>query len=662
MSVNFETLALAKEYTNEQVESGVGVVVDNVLSETSMNPVQNKVITKAIKDSRKKWEGEATEVLVEFDRKPYTEIESAPIKDGKITFDTTNKEIYMDNGSIREKYSGNIETDKTLTKNGAPADAKAVGDKLKEKVSKQEIASDIVQIESNKKEILNLKNDLYSDSSNKFTTKFISGALISLASGHEGEIFLNQPNYASTDDPVKVSPETEYTWNGMNIFPFEMNATVAFYDANMKYISYAGGFFSKLEKQKFTFITPKNTANIRFMIRATGKQEEMANLDSWMLTKGNIWTEYEPLKIIRIPIKNIDVLSNTGENVSNFCLTNGVVKPYMDEVIYDDDYSYTKLRTYSNQVGYYNFSRPYPVLIKWIPVENILQQSIRISTQNPTVVSNALLYEVPVGVSKISVYNLIPNTKYRYVVTITKTDGSSENIKEGSFNTTSDQLRMLKIDDILNVRDIGGWKVGEKRLKYGLIYRGQEFNNTGSRHSISNAGIAEITRHIGVRVDLDFRSLTEAKITDSPLGKPVEWHNKPIGMYENALKNLDSAKQVASAFSVIANSISQNKPVYMHCQGGRDRTGTMAFLIEGVCGVSESDLAKDYELTEFATPAIGSGVDAGTKRNSAEYTGLVNYIKSFEGISLKEKIYNALIKAGVNQRDIETIRTVLINN
>lgn len=56
MSVSLETLALAKEYTDEQVGSGVGVVVDDALSETSTNPVQNKVITKVLKDIKLYWE------------------------------------------------------------------------------------------------------------------------------------------------------------------------------------------------------------------------------------------------------------------------------------------------------------------------------------------------------------------------------------------------------------------------------------------------------------------------------------------------------------------------------------------------------------------------------------------------------------------------------
>ena len=56
MSISLETLALAKNYTNDQMESGTGVIVDDHLSETSKNPVQNKVITKALKDVKLYWE------------------------------------------------------------------------------------------------------------------------------------------------------------------------------------------------------------------------------------------------------------------------------------------------------------------------------------------------------------------------------------------------------------------------------------------------------------------------------------------------------------------------------------------------------------------------------------------------------------------------------
>lgn len=74
-------------------------------------------------------------VDVKFKRKTQLEIDALPIEDGSIIFNTDKKEILMDNGSVREKYSGNVETDKTLTKENVSADAKAVGDKI-EKMKK----------------------------------------------------------------------------------------------------------------------------------------------------------------------------------------------------------------------------------------------------------------------------------------------------------------------------------------------------------------------------------------------------------------------------------------------------------------------------------------------------------------------------------------------
>lgn len=44
------TYILAKRYTDSAVKASGGVVVDSTLSETSQNPVQNKVITAKIKE------------------------------------------------------------------------------------------------------------------------------------------------------------------------------------------------------------------------------------------------------------------------------------------------------------------------------------------------------------------------------------------------------------------------------------------------------------------------------------------------------------------------------------------------------------------------------------------------------------------------------------
>ena len=39
--------------------------------------------------------------------------------------------------------------------------------------------------------------------------------------------------------------------------------------------------------------------------------------------------------------------------------------------------------------------------------------------------------------------------------------------------------------------------------------------------------------------------------------------------------------------------------VFFHCTIGTDRTGTMAYFLEGLLGVSNEDRLRDYEMTYF---------------------------------------------------------------
>lgn len=41
-----------------------------------------------------------------------------------------------------------------------------------------------------------------------------------------------------------------------------------------------------------------------------------------------------------------------------------------------------------------------------------------------------------------------------------------------------------------------------------------------------------------------------------------------------------------------------NYPIIFHCRGGADRTGSLAFILNALQGVSEADLIKDYEFAK----------------------------------------------------------------
>ena len=55
--------------------------------------------------------------------------------------------------------------------------------------------------------------------------------------------------------------------------------------------------------------------------------------------------------------------------------------------------------------------------------------------------------------------------------------------------------------------------------------------------------------------------------------------------------------QIAELFKVLADK--NNYPMIIHCAGGSDRTGMMAYLINALCGVEEKNLYQDYSFTNF---------------------------------------------------------------
>ena len=59
-----------------------------------------------------------------------------------------------------------------------------------------------------------------------------------------------------------------------------------------------------------------------------------------------------------------------------------------------------------------------------------------------------------------------------------------------------------------------------------------------------------------------------------------------------------STQYIKDIFDLLSEE--KNYPVYFHCVWGADRTGTLAFLINGLLGVSYEDLVKDYEMTTFS--------------------------------------------------------------
>ena len=220
-----------------------------------------------------------------------------------------------------------------------------------------------------------------------------------------------------------------------------------------------------------------------------------------------------------------------------------------------------------------------------------------------------------------------------------------------------DALRWIRTRDnsaeAWNVRDLGGWACDGGTVKYGLLIRGGK---------LSAADRAVLVGELGVQHDLDLRgregggSGDEPDMTGSPLGSDV-WYTRT---QQYAWYALTPVATWQAYLRCVIDAVTHREPVYFHCTAGADRTGTLACVLEGLLGMTQSDIDKDYELTTFYS---GSGSDAtARRRNEADWKGLINAINAVSGDTFRDKcVHFAVGTCGMTMADINAYRAAMTN-
>ena len=308
-------------------------------------------------------------------------------------------------------------------------------------------------------------------------------------------------------------------------------------------------------------------------------------------------------------------------------IENELVRRYNSEITEiqypNGNYSSSFILNYLQDTTELRYDRPCPVILVIYPSSNDLELQISVDFMFS---DRVLKFQVPEGKDTIAIYNLIPSTIYYYRIVNNK-HGHENVCALGQFKTDGG-VRMLFVDGIFNVRDNGGWTcfINDKffSVKYGYLYRGSRLNNDGVSLSEDDRRIL-LQENIGT--DLDLRYDSEAgKIITSPLGPDVYYSRNYQTCANYCYGDVLNKDDYIRAAKLVINSIVEwGRPVYYHCAGGADRTGTFAFLIEGLLGVREVDLAKDYELTSLF-PQLRSRI-----RTNPNYIQLVEELASING-------------------------------
>lgn len=242
----------------------------------------------------------------------------------------------------------------------------------------------------------------------------------------------------------------------------------------------------------------------------------------------------------------------------------------------------------------------------------------------------------PIGVQAggVTHYNEVPN-----VLTPWAAGGKAGTLKPLDF------LRYIQTNT-WNVRDLGGWACDGGTVKYGLLFRGGE---------PSSADYNVLVKELGIKYDLNLRGSSEAPWTKSPLGDDVFFVKAEAYNWYS----LTNAEAWRINLRCVFDAVTHGQPVYFHCAAGADRTGTLACVLEGLLGMSQSDIDKDYELTTFYS---GSDTDANARRrNESEWKGLITAINAKSGSTFRDKCVTFAAELGFTAAEINAYRKAMID-
>lgn len=295
-------------------------------------------------------------------------------------------------------------------------------------------------------------------------------------------------------------------------------------------------------------------------------------------------------------------------------------------------------------------ARQQPVKIEWTGAGDVV--TVFVDREKFTVTNRTEVY----------VTNLELGREYR----LTVLDGKG-GVASGSFRTEDVPPRFLRAGGVANFRDLGGWKTADGgRVRQGLILRSAGLRSSSKaegglfrqkvilgQRRVTDEGIATLKREFGVRTDLELRTPQEvAGMGGTLLGPEAKWKHVSFAAYEFVDNMIRGREPFAKIFRVFTDE--RNYPVLMHCSGGRDRTGTLAFLLNGLLGVSEDDLLRDWEASVFSDDGMGF--------NSERVKGFLAYLQAYPGDDMKTKVEGYVKSCGISDEEIAAFRKIMLES
>lgn len=363
----------------------------------------------------------------------------------------------------------------------------------------------------------------------------------------------------------------------------------------------------------------------------------------------------------------ISELNNEGTDPTTIkLLAQPVLNFYNASAYSDNDYTYSHLSkiTYPCRADI-----PIPFTVKWNHNEDAMRTTVAVDTKAiGTVNAYTMRMYDATGLDNYPIYNLLPSKTYYYKVTHVLSDGSLVEAKSGSFTTSSEAWRLLYIDGTQNVRDLGGWTgLNGKKVKYGKIIRGAAFSDSSFPGLMLTGKGRLALAELKIQAELNLGAIDSAtSIAANVAYKKIYYTNYAIAITD-ATAQANFKTILEWIVSCLNGTLTQSgldtvaRNIYMHCQGGCDRTGTLSFLLLGLLGVSESDLAKEYELSSFSDVGFGRLRTTTKAVDTYDYVGMVEALKAYSGGTITDKFYDfATTGCGISADTITSFRNLML--
>ena len=288
-------------------------------------------------------------------------------------------------------------------------------------------------------------------------------------------------------------------------------------------------------------------------------------------------------------------------------------------------------------------------------------------------------------------YNFIPGKVYEWI----KDTDSSVNGKVYIYG----ERRIITINNspsdtfyqVRNVRDLGGIKVDtdgdgtiDGTIKYGKLYRGEKVW-TGQGTGASSANTLAIFQKLGINHEMDLRASSEPVTSEeTTIGTLILNSNTPSNLKTYEVKHyeidytndstyyalarkaiVDVMTEYVNAYeTAVQNNTTDDYSMYFHCRIGADRTGMLAYLLEGLLGAPNEEQYRDYEMTVFF------GIDERTRfyfnkgSNQKKFVYMKNAIKATD-LNGEESVMSWFLKGSTNVTQdtnlVNRFRTAMID-